>query len=68
VVVLDHPDGSGMELVKRIHSIDQPGIVVLGDDPAAGSVDSVTFGPVAPHTITARVLLRYKPWPPRLVH
>ena len=67
VVILDHPRQDGFELVKRVHSIDEEGITVLGDDPTSGSVDSVTFGPVGEDAITARVLLRYKPLPPRLV-
>lgn len=67
VIVLDHPDRPGFELVKRIHVIGASGITVLGDDPRAGSVDSVAFGEVDPAAVTARVLLRYKPFPPRLV-
>lgn len=67
VVVLSHPDRRGIDLVKRISSVDSAGVIVLGDDAAAGSVDSVTFGPVPPESISARVLMRYHPLPPRLV-
>lgn len=67
VVVLTHPDRPDMELVKRIASIGDEGVVVLGDDPLAGSVDSVSFGPVSPESVSARVLLRYRPLPPRLI-
>lgn len=67
VVVLQHPDRSDMELVKRVSSIGSAGVVVLGDDPGAGSVDSVTFGPVPPESVTSRVLMRYRPLPPRLI-
>lgn len=67
VVVLDHPEVRGFELVKRVSSVGTDGVVVLGDDPTAGSVDSVTFGPVPSESITARVLLRYRPLPPRLI-
>lgn len=67
VVVFDHPQQPGLELVKRIASIDPSGITVLGDDPTPHGVDSVTFGQVPTNGITARVLLRYRPLPPTLI-
>lgn len=67
VVVLDHPNRPGFELVKRVASIDDDGVLVLGDDPAAGSVDSVRFGAVPPRAVSARVLMRYRPLPSSLI-
>lgn len=66
VVVLTHPHRSGFDLVKRVSTIGDDGVLVLGDDPGAGSVDSVEFGPVPRSSITARVMLRYRPLPPML--
>ncbi|MCB2222589.1 MAG: S26 family signal peptidase [Actinobacteria bacterium] len=77
VVVLEMPGRPGFEIVKRVAAVagdpldtpDGPRTVgadevwVLGDDPAAGSVDSRHFGPVPREAITAKVLWRYKPLP-----
>jgi len=77
IVVLEMPDQSGFEIVKRVAAVggdtlDTPDgtrtvgaedVWVLGDDPAAGSVDSRHFGPVARNSITAKVVWRYKPLP-----
>jgi nickel-type superoxide dismutase maturation protease len=67
VVILEHPNRPGFDLVKRVSSIEARGVIVLGDDPSAGSVDSVAFGAVPTANISARVLMRYRPFPPRLV-
>lgn len=67
VVVLEHPHRAGFDLVKRVSSTGPDGVTVLGDDPEAGSVDSVTFGQVPATSVAARVLLRYRPLPPRIV-
>jgi signal peptidase I len=67
VVVLEHPGRPGFDLVKRVSTLGPDGVIVLGDDPGSGSVDSVAFGPVRADAIRARVLLRYRPLPPRLV-
>ncbi len=67
VVILDHPEQPGFEIVKRVSALGPGGVMVLGDDPAAGSVDSITFGPVPAGAITARVLVRYRPLPPRII-
>lgn len=67
IVVVEHPERRDFDLVKRVSSIGSDGIVVLGDDPGAGSIDSVTFGPVSPGNVEARALLRYRPFPPRTV-
>ena len=68
VVVLEHPDRPGFEMVKRV--VAAPGgrrlgpdeVWVEGDDPGA-STDSRTFGPVAARSVAARVVLVL--WPPR---
>lgn len=73
IVVVEHPERPGFEVVKRI--IAGPGDVapdgstlppdrvwIEGDAPEA-STDSRTFGPVGTHRVTARVRLVY--WPPR---
>jgi hypothetical protein len=69
VVVCDLPGREGFSIVKRIASIDptSSAIWLVGDDPAAGSVDSRTFGAIPPAAITARVALRYRPLPPSLI-
>ena len=57
----------GFEAVKRVAPPppDIEGLWLLGDNPDAGSVDSRTLGPIDPDRVTARALLRYRPWPPR---
>jgi nickel-type superoxide dismutase maturation protease len=67
VVILDHPDRPGFELVKRVASVITDGLMVLGDDQGAGSIDSATFGGVPIGSVTGRVLLRYRPLPPRII-
>jgi hypothetical protein len=69
VVISDLPGRAGFEIVKRIAAVDPTdgSIWLLGDDPDAGSVDSRTFGAVPAETITAIVLARYHPFPPRLI-
>lgn len=72
VVVVEHPERPGFEIVKRISGV--PGDLVVdgttlgpdrywveGDDPR-WSTDSRRFGPVPRERVTARVLLVY--WPP----
>jgi len=77
VVVLEMPDRPGFEIVKRVtavggdtletpdgaRTVGADEVWVLGDDPAAGSVDSRHFGPVPRDSIRARVVWRYKPLP-----
>lgn len=71
VVVLEHPDRPGYEMVKRVRSI--PGDVapdgtvlaadafwVEGDAPDE-STDSRTFGPVQRSSVKGRVRLVYSP-------
>jgi len=59
----------GFDVVKRVVAppAGTTGLWVLGDNPAAGSVDSRTFGPVSPDQIEARIELRSRPWPWRAV-
>jgi nickel-type superoxide dismutase maturation protease len=64
VVVARRPDRRGLEIIKRIHSIDAAGMIFLtGDNPGA-STDSRQFGPVRRDQIVARVCWRYWPLPP----
>jgi len=77
VVVLDLPGRPGFEIVKRVaavggDSLDTPDgrrtvgpdeVWILGDDPAAGSVDSRHFGPVGRASIRAKLVWRYRPLP-----
>ena len=77
VVVFDHPQRPGFELVKRVAAgpgEEAEGITlgprelwVLGDNPAAGSVDGRVLGPIPQESLRARLLWRYRPWPPARV-
>ncbi|MDP2622504.1 MAG: S26 family signal peptidase [Actinomycetota bacterium] len=55
----------GFEVVKRVSPppAGTHGLWLLGDNPAAGSVDSRMFGPVSADRIKSRLLLRYQPRP-----
>lgn len=64
IVVFPHPDRPDLALVKRIAAIAGNAITVLGD---AGGVDSRSLGPIDRSAITARLVLRYHPGPPRLL-
>ena len=59
VAVVDPRDGDRV-LVKRVSSVDETGVTVLGDRPDA-STDSRTFGPVRPGLVLGRAVYRY--WP-----
>ena len=70
VVVLEHPDRPGFEMVKRLTAI--PGDEVEGrtlgadewwvlGDHATASTDSRRFGPVKGEALKARVVLIYRP-------
>lgn len=77
VVVFEHPQQPGFEMVKRVAA--GPGeqaagttlgpgeIWVLGDNPDAGSVDSRALGPIPMGQLRARLVLRYRPGPPARV-
>lgn len=64
VVVVDHPQRPGFELVKRVADIGPAGLVLAGDNPDH-STDSRHFGPVAVGAVRARLLLVYHPGPVR---
>jgi type IV secretory pathway protease TraF len=69
--VVEHPDRTGYEMVKRVAAVPGDRVEgrllgpneywVTGDNPD-GSSDSRTFGPVPSDAIRGRVVLRY--WPP----
>jgi signal peptidase I len=68
IVVLDHPERPGFELVKRVTEVRDPSTTsgaaelwVEGDDPA-GSTDSRHFGPVDGSRVRGRLVLVW--WPP----
>ena len=73
VVIAEHPRRRGMMLVKRVAAVagtTRPGseqpvpdghVWLAGDNPAAGSVDSASLGPVAVGLVRSRVLFRYHP-------
>jgi nickel-type superoxide dismutase maturation protease len=71
IVVVEHPERPGFELVKRLTGVpgDTLGALVLGDDQYwvtgdrhEASTDSRWFGPVGRAAIKGAVALRY--WPP----
>ena len=63
IVIARHPAEPGLLLVKRAARQLPDGWWLESDNPAAGAVDSRSFGPVPAGLINARVLLRY--WPRR---
>jgi Peptidase S24-like len=63
IVIARHPDEPGMLVVKRAARLLPDGWWLESDNPAAGAVDSKSFGPVPAALIRARVLVRY--WPRR---
>ncbi|HZD06474.1 MAG TPA: signal peptidase I [Longimicrobiales bacterium] len=71
VVVIEHPERPGFEMVKRVIAIAgdpvggrvlAPGEVWVQGDHPARSTDSRTFGPVSGNAVRATVRLIY--WPP----
>ncbi|TMD41378.1 MAG: nickel-type superoxide dismutase maturation protease [Chloroflexi bacterium] len=67
VVVARRPDRPGLEVIKRIHSIDSAGTIFLLGDNSGASSDSREFGAVTREQIVARVRWRYWPLPLRRV-
>jgi nickel-type superoxide dismutase maturation protease len=61
IVIARHPARPGMLLVKRATARQPEGWWLTSDNPAAGAIDSRSFGPVPPSLIEARLLCRY--WP-----
>lgn len=62
VVLAWHPARADFLLVKRAIRRVDGGWWLASDNPAAGAVDSGSFGPVPREMIVGRVLARY--WPP----
>ena len=60
LVALADPRQPARTLVKRVKRLDDAGLTVLGDDPAA-STDSRSFGPVPRRTVLGRAVYRYAP-------
>jgi nickel-type superoxide dismutase maturation protease len=60
LVALADPRQPARTLVKRVGRVDEAGLTVLGDDPAA-STDSRSFGPVARSRVLGRAVYRYAP-------
>ena len=74
LVVFEHPDRPGFEMVKRVappgartEGLGAGEMWVLGDNPTGGSVDSRSLGPIPRHCLRARLLLRYRPGRPARV-
>ncbi|HEV8419899.1 MAG TPA: signal peptidase I [Actinomycetota bacterium] len=72
LVVVEHPDRPGYEMVKRVAALPGERVEdrILGTDEywvtgdnVDGSSDSRNFGPVGPDVLRGRVVLRY--WPAR---
>lgn len=65
VVVARRPNRPELEIIKRIHAIDDGGrLFLIGDNPAR-STESVDFGWVPRENVIARVRWRYWPLPPK---
>jgi nickel-type superoxide dismutase maturation protease len=64
IVVAARPDRPGLEVIKRVESVEGSRVMLAGDNPSA-STDSREFGPVAVEAVVGVVWLRY--WPLRRV-
>jgi signal peptidase I len=72
VVVLEHPERPGLELVKRVTAIAgdampagralDPGTLWIEGDASDASTDSRSFGPVRLEAVRGRVVTVYHPW------
>lgn len=58
IVIADHPFRSGLEMAKRITSVDANGKFFLVGDNSDESTDSRTFGPVSIKYIKGKVTAR----------
>jgi nickel-type superoxide dismutase maturation protease len=65
VVLAWHPARADFLLVKRAARRADGGWWLASDNPAAGAVDSASFGPVPRELIVGQALIRYWPFPPR---
>jgi nickel-type superoxide dismutase maturation protease len=60
VVLATDPRSPDRELIKRVAAVDELGVMLRGDQPAA-STDARTFGSIPADRVTWRVVARY--WP-----
>jgi nickel-type superoxide dismutase maturation protease len=60
VVLAADPRAPQRELIKRVASVDQHGVLLRGDNPGY-STDARTFGALAPGAVRWRAVVRY--WP-----
>jgi nickel-type superoxide dismutase maturation protease len=60
VIVLEHPERPGFELVKRVHGAGDSEIYVVGDNVEASN-DSRDFGPVPVTAVRGRLFGVYRP-------
>ena len=66
VVVAEHPERAGYEIVKRVAAVSsRRHLVWLAGDNRAESTDSEEFGPVGPDRVVGRVVMRLAPGAPR---
>ena len=57
VVVAWHPSRPGLRLIKRLQSVGQDGMILLGDNPSA-STDSRQLGPIPRSALIGVVVSR----------
>lgn len=62
VVVVEHPERPGFDLVKRLIDVAPGGALWVEGDAGDASSDSRAFGTVAPEGFVGRVVLVYHPW------
>ena len=55
VVVAEHPFQPGLVLIKRLVRLEDTGVVLVGDNPAA-TTDSRDFGPIPLDRLMGRVV------------
>ena len=57
VVVAWHPSRPGLRLIKRLQSVGNDGMILLGDNPSS-STDSRQLGPIPPSALIGIVVAR----------
>ncbi len=60
IVVVREPDELALLAIKRVATVDERGVTVLGDNPEP-SRDSRSYGPVPPSSVLGRAFWRYFP-------
>jgi len=66
VVVAQHPQRPGFEVVKRVAAVSRSrGLVWLAGDNRAASTDSDDFGPVPRQLVVGEIRFRIRPGPPQ---